>query len=48
MSDETPFYTPNLKRAPLSVGQPAVEEQQFRFELRGHGEQLGVEGSASV
>jgi hypothetical protein len=49
MSDE-PFYTPSLKRAPLSVGQPGeklyefcVEHDRYLFELRDHGELLGVE-----
>jgi hypothetical protein len=44
------FYTPNLKRAPLSIGQPGellfefvVDHKRFRFELRDHGEQYGVE-----
>ena len=49
MSDDEPFYTPNLKRAPLGVGQPGeplydftVGERRFRFELRDYGEH-GVE-----
>ena len=48
MSDE-PFYTPSLTRAP-SVGQPGeklyefcVERDRYLFELRDHGELLGVE-----
>jgi hypothetical protein len=50
VSDDDPFYKPNLKRAPLSVGQPGetlfeclVGHNRYRFELRDHGEALGVE-----
>jgi hypothetical protein len=41
VSDDGLFYTPNPKRAPLSVGQPGeklfeflVGDRSFRFELR--------------
>jgi hypothetical protein len=45
-----PFSTPDLKRAPLSVGQPGeklfeflVGHDRYLFELRDHGELYGVE-----
>ncbi len=45
-----PFYKPNLKPAPLSVGQAGeklyeflVGHDRYLFELRNHGEALGVE-----
>jgi hypothetical protein len=45
-----PFYTLDLKRAPLSVGQPGeklfeflVGRDRYLFELRDHGELYGVE-----
>ena len=52
MRDDDPnfFYKPNLKRAPLSVGQPGEKLYEFLvgldrylFELRDHGEVCGVE-----
>ena len=49
MNDADPFYKPNLKGPPLSVGQPGellyeftVGDCRFRFELRGHGDH-GIE-----
>src|SRR5262245_18809554 len=49
---EDPFYKPNLKRAPLSVGQTGellfefyVEQSKkfYRYEIRDHGPTYGVE-----
>src|SRR5262245_33875215 len=49
MSDE-PFYKPNLRRAPLSVGQSGekfceflVGHDRYLIELRDHGELYGTE-----
>src|SRR5262245_30194437 len=52
MMADDPFYTPNLRRAPLSVGQLGEllfefsrpsDQSQVRVELRDHGELYGID-----